>query len=248
MLSKILTFFQRLFKRKKGFYPSIKHESGHVIKQVPQGEQVLIYPTRNTPVKQLPKLPRINIPLTILVILFIYGILVLRSWLVVARVDGEIITRFTLWQNLEKTYGAQTLDDLANQKLLSKAVDKSNISISQDKIDAAFADLDNKLKTSASLETTLLKRGMTKEDLQKQILLQLKIDKILEDRIQPTEDEIQTEYSTNKNTTYKGKEYSEVRDSIANSLRSRKSVTEFEKWFGEIKATSKVTYYGNYKR
>lgn len=165
-------------------------------------------------------------------------------WLVPSIVDGYPITRFELWSRLEKNYGAQTLDDTINEKLLDSAIAKSGVKIDQTKVNDQIKLLETQFSSQGGLDQALTQRGLTRADLTKQIRAQIAVEEILADKITPTEAEIQKEFTDNMATTYKDKKFDDVKVQITNTLKQNKLRDAFLTWFADIKKNAKIKTFG----
>lgn len=165
-------------------------------------------------------------------------------WLVPSIVDGHPVTRFELWSRLEKSYGAQTLDDLVNEKLLDSAIAKSGVKIDQAKVDAQIKTLTDQFASQGGLDAALTQRGLTRADLIKQIRTQVAVETLLADKINPTDAEVQKEFDDNAKTTYKDKKFDDVKASIIDQLKQSKLRDAFLTWFADVKKNAKVKTFG----
>jgi hypothetical protein len=165
-------------------------------------------------------------------------------WLVPSIVDGHLVTRFELWSRLEKSYGAQTLDDLVNEKLLDNAIAKSGVKIDQTKVDAQLKSLTDQFTAQGGLDAALTQRGLTRADLIKQIKTQVAVETLLSDKITPTDAEVQKAFDDNAKTTYKDKKFDDVKASIIDQLKQSKLRDAFLTWFADVKKNAKVKTFG----
>lgn len=165
-------------------------------------------------------------------------------YFVPAIIDNTPITRFALWNRLEKNYGTQTLDDLVNETVLEQAIKKAGIVIEQSKIDTQINNLEVQFKDLGGLDQALEQQGLTRNDLSKQVHTQLAVEEILKDKINPSEDEINAKYDSGKDSIYKDKKLEEVKQEIADELKQTKLREAFLSWFEEIKKSSKVKSFG----
>ena len=96
-----------------------------------------------------------------------------------------------------------------------------------------------------TLEATLQEQGMTLEGLKKRIGTQKAVEKILEDKIQVTDEEVNTYITDNKVTLPKGNE-SEAKKQISVQLRNQKLNQEASQWINGIRTEAKIKYYVEY--
>ncbi len=184
--------------------------------------------------------------LTAAVVILAVALLTYKAgpWLVPAIVDNHPITRFALWNKLESSYGAQTLDDMTNQQVLDDAIAKSGVKIDQSAVDAQMKTLEDQFKDVGGLDTALKQRGMTRGDLQKQVYTQLAVEEILKDKVTPTDAEVQKEYDTNKDTTYKGETLDQAKTTIVDTLKQNKLQSAFLTWFADVKKNASIKTFG----
>jgi hypothetical protein len=154
------------------------------------------------------------------------------------------VTRFELWSRLEKSYGAQALDDMVNEKILDKAIADAHIKIDEAKLTEQVKTLETQFETTGGLDEALKQRGLTRKDLEKQIRTQLSVEELLADKINPTEDEVKAQFDTGAATVYKDKKFEDVKAGIVDELKQTKLRDEFLVWFGEIKKSVKVKNFG----
>jgi len=164
--------------------------------------------------------------------------------LVPALVDNRPVTRFELWSRLEKSYGAQALDDMINEKILDKAIADAGIKVDQTKIDDQIKALEKQFESTGGLDEALKQRGLSRKDLTKQISTQLAVEELLKDKISPTDDEVKAQFDNGATTTYKDKKFEDVKASIIDELKQTKLRDAFLAWFAEVKKTATVKNFG----
>lgn len=164
--------------------------------------------------------------------------------LVPAVVGNTPVTRFELWSRLEKGYGAQTLDDMVNEKILDQAIAKAGIKVDQAKFDAQLKSLESQFESAGGLDEALKQRGLTRKDLEKQIRTQLSVEELLSDKINPTEEEIKAQFDKGAATVYKDKKLDDVKANIIEELKQTKLRDEFLTWFADVKKSVKVKSFG----
>lgn len=168
----------------------------------------------------------------------------LGPWMFPAVVGNMPLNRFELWSRLEKNYGAQTLDDMVNEKILDNAIADSGVKIDQAKVDAQFKTLEDQFAATGGLDEALKQRGLTRKDLEKQVRTQIAIEELLADKIVSTDEEIKKQFDDNAKTLYADKKFEDVKDSIADELKQAKLRDAFLAWFADVKAAAKVKSFG----
>ncbi|KRG10939.1 foldase [Virgibacillus soli] len=117
---------------------------------------------------------------------------------IVANVGDVKITKDELYDQLVDNYGEQTLDGMINEKIVNMEVKKEKISISDDEIQKEMDDYIEQSGGEEAFNSALQQQGMKKKDLEKDIVQYLSIQKILEPRIEITDDEIKEYFESNK--------------------------------------------------
>ena len=184
--------------------------------------------------------------LGLMLIIVLIGLLTykLGPKLVPAVVDNQLVTRFELWSRLEKSYGAQALDDMVNEKILDAAIAKSGVKVDQAKLDDQIKALEKQFEATGGLDEALKQRGLSRKDLEDQIRTQLAVEILLADKITPSEADVKAQFEGGATTVYKDKSFDDAKAGIAEELKQAKLRDEFLVWFAEIKKTAKVKNFG----
>lgn len=223
---------------------TVKAASKKTVRKVmPMEDMTMAMPVSETPVMRKPMNNKvIGLALAVVII----GLLVYKAgpWLVPAVAGNRPITRFELWSRLEKSYGAQALDDMVNEKILDKAIADAHIKVDQTKLDAQIKALETQFESTGGLDEALKQRGLTRKDLTKQVSTQLAVEELLADKINPTEDEVKKQFDGSATTVYKDKKFEDVKSTITEELKQAKLRDAFLAWFAEIKKTANVKTFG----
>lgn len=123
----------------------------------------------------------------------------------VGELDGKKVTQAELYDELQKTMGDQqlgsTLDNLMTMKLISIEADKTGKKVSDADVDATVKKLEKQygFATDADFESALSSSGMTLESYkEQQVLPQLELRLIFEQKAEPTDAQLQDYYNKNK--------------------------------------------------
>ncbi|WP_156154022.1 peptidylprolyl isomerase [Domibacillus tundrae] len=118
----------------------------------------------------------------------------------IAEVGGTKITKDELYDSLVETYGADTAASLIADKIVEKEAAKEKVKVTdeeiQEELDATIESYGGEEAYTAALESG----GMTEEDMKKDIKIYLQTVKLLEPRIEITDEEISTYFDENKET------------------------------------------------
>jgi foldase protein PrsA len=126
-------------------------------------------------------------------------VFVCKSIFVAAVVNGSPISRYAVVHEAEKRAGKATLDSMIMQKILADEVRKKGVTVSESDISAEIQSIEQRFAAQGStLDAMLAAQGMTRDDVKKQIVTQLQVQKLLGDKVAVSEAEIDQFIATNK--------------------------------------------------
>ncbi|WP_062107093.1 peptidylprolyl isomerase [Bacillus niameyensis] len=117
---------------------------------------------------------------------------------IVANIDGEKITKAALQEKLVETYGSSTLDQMIDDMVVELEVKKAKITIPEKEINEEMDKFIEQSGGEEAFNTALQQQGMSKNDFKKNVEQYLSINKILEPRIELTDDEVKEYFDKNK--------------------------------------------------
>lgn len=176
---------------------------------------------------------------TTIALILLLAYLYKNGSLVVAFVNGKPIFRHELVRALSARFGKQTLDTIINETLIFEAAKKAGITISKEEITSKEQELLKKFGTEMSVETLLSLQGISKEDFDRQVSLELAVEKTLGKNIIITEKDIDQFIATNT-ALLVATEEAKMRDEARFSLYDQKIGEMFQNWFFKLKEQAKV--------
>jgi len=183
----------------------------------------------------------------ILLAIVIYVVINYRGVLVAAYVNGEPIGRLEVVRQLEAQGGAETLESLINEKLISQKAQKANISIDSNEINSKIAELEEEIIASGqSVDDILALQGMTREDLEDQLEFQIKVEKLLSGDIQISEEDVTSYIDENKDFLPEGMSEEELKDIAKAQLEQQELAERFSTWIQELRDEANVNYFVSY--
>jgi foldase protein PrsA len=121
---------------------------------------------------------------------------------VVGRMDGAAFTKMELYEALEKQMGtaqlAAALDGIMTLKLVDLEANSLGITVSDEEVDAEIADYKSQFDSDDQFELMLEQYGISMDELKDQVAVTVKLRKIFEPRIQPTEEQLQQFFNENQ--------------------------------------------------
>lgn len=166
-----------------------------------------------------------------------------KGLFIAATVNGSPISRLALVDKLEKTSGKQTLEGLITQRLVINALDKEDVKVTPDEINAEIKRIEDQVsQQGGTLEQALEAQGMTRADLREQVSVNLRLAKLLSSQTQVTDEEVTQYIKENKLTITRGQE-TQFKDQIKNQLKSTKLSKAAQEWIGSIRAEASINYF-----
>src|SRR3989344_2110475 len=178
------------------------------------------------------------------VIVIIALLYVFRGVFVAALIDGTPISRFAVVRELEHQSGAQALDALVNQTLVEKKAAELGITVSDEDIEQALADIRTNLSSqNMTLEDALKAENVTLEQVRKTIHFQKLAERLLEDQLAVSEAEIQAYMEENKDFLPATDSAEEQNKFVQDALRQQKFASVFSAWLSAAKAEANISYW-----
>lgn len=119
---------------------------------------------------------------------------------IVAKVDGVEISRQEFYDRLINISGNEVLETLIAETIVDLEAEEQEIEISQEDIDKEFADLEEYYGGEEAFDTALENAGTTRDDLEQQIIMNLRIRKLVEPYIEISDEEVQEYFDANIDT------------------------------------------------
>ncbi|MBS4219779.1 peptidylprolyl isomerase [Bacillus sp. FJAT-49711] len=119
---------------------------------------------------------------------------------IVANVGGEKITQAELNDALVKQYGQNTLNSMIEKKVIELEAKKEKISISDKEKQKEMDSYVEQYGGKDAFEAALQQSGITKKNIEEEVVQYLSIKKMLEPKIKITEDEMKKYFDENKDS------------------------------------------------
>lgn len=189
-----------------------------------------------------PKLAGVVVLILVLGVLAFYN----KQLFVAATVDGHIINRLEVIKRLEKQGGSGVLDALIENQLINNAAEKNNITASEDEINQKIDKIKLQIESQGStFDEALTAAGLTLDDLKKQMVLQVELEKLIGDKVQITDDEV-NKYMTDNNISAPAGTEDETKNQVREQLKTQKFNTEAGKYLSELRTSANIKTYVDY--
>jgi len=117
---------------------------------------------------------------------------------IVAEINDLKITQDEFYQYLLEQNGQEVLEALILEKMLELEIADKNITITQESIDAEYAEMVGFYGGEEQLNNALAEYGYTNDQVLKNIKLNLSIETLMEPYIEISEEEIESYFQANK--------------------------------------------------
>src|SRR3989344_1489754 len=189
--------------------------------------------------------PKTAIVVTV-VVLVLVSAYVYKGLFIVATVNGSPISRFAVIDKLEKASGKQVLESLITEKLIRNELDKQKVIVTGDEISADLKKIEGQVVAQGgTLAQALMLHGMTQKNLEDQISLNLRVEKLLADKIKVEDSEVIQYIKDNKVVIPKGQE-AQYNDQVRNELKSDKLYQASQEWVSSIRSGASINFFVNY--
>lgn len=193
----------------------------------------------------LPKFPTVSKKVAIIG-LIIVAILLLgyfkKNWFIAATVNGAPITNFELLTRMNQQYRTQTINQMINEKLILDEVRRNNVVVTDGEVNEKVAQLEQSFGGKETLDNLLSQQRQTREDLKRDLRLQLAIEKLYSSQATVSAEEIDT-FVLESKEQLSATEAAAQRSEAEGILRQQKLSQIFNEKFQEIKAKAKITIF-----
>jgi len=192
--------------------------------------------------KKVQAIPKIIIIFLVLII-FVGGLFYFKGRFIVAVVNGQPITRFSLINELEKQSGKKTLESLIIKTLIFQEAKKQKISVTKEEVSQEIKQLEESFSSQGQdFNQALEDQGMTQNQLQEQIEIQKIVEKIVSGSVQITEEEVEKYLEENKELFPEGTSTEDVKAEVRQQLENQRLSEEIQTWIESLKNNAKITY------
>lgn len=162
-----------------------------------------------------------------------------KSMFLAAVVDGKPVFSWELNRVLVDRYGKQTLEGIISERLIAGEAKKQNVMLSPSDIKNREDEIVKGLGSGMPLEELLKIQGLSKEEFERQITLQLTVQKILGKDLVITKDDIDKFIASNRATLVATEEAS-LQSEAKQAILDAKIGEKLQPWFNELKAKAKI--------
>lgn len=120
-----------------------------------------------------------------------------RGLPIAAIVNRDVVFRREVDRVLYERYGAQTLDGIITERLLAQEAKAKGISVEQAAIEARENEILAQFGATGSVDEFLSLQGISRDEFQRQLSLNIMVERLLESDIQVSDSEVATYIASN---------------------------------------------------
>lgn len=177
------------------------------------------------------------------IIFFVLGSFFYRNkgLLIAGVVNNKPIFSLEIYKRLVNQYGREMLDQLIVERLIKEEGAKKNINIPSSDIDNEVKRIEESLGESISLNDALSAQGMTMTNLRNQIEIRLIANRLVKDKVEVTNEEVDKYLKDNQDLLTKGEDEAKQREEIKNFLEEQKLNQEIQNLIQELKSGARIS-------
>jgi foldase protein PrsA len=176
----------------------------------------------------------------LVVVVLALGFMRYKYLFVPAVVNGSPIYSWQYVKVLNQTAGKQVMDQLVVEKLIAQEADKQKVTLTNEEVDAEFARLDKQFESAGGLDAFLSTQGLAKDDIQNQLELNLKVQKIVAGQVNVTDEEVAKYYTENK-ADYVDVKEADAKVQIKQMLADQALQQQVGTWIQDLRSKAQVT-------
>lgn len=162
-----------------------------------------------------------------------------KNLFVVAVVNGKPITRWELNDDLTKRYGDRTLETMISERLVTDEIKKQNVTVSDEELKTKLTELTASLPKGVSLDEALKAQGISQDQFNSQLKLQIAVDKLLGQDVSVSAKEVDDYIKENKQLQA-GTDPAKFTQQVETILRKQKIEELFQGWFASLKEKASI--------
>lgn len=167
-----------------------------------------------------------------------------RASEVVANVNGEPILMDELIDELLVREGETVLNRLVRERLVEQEAKKAERDVTSERVDAEIEAIRAQFDSDEAFAAALEQAGHTQETLRRDVTIELRLQAILGDQVEVTEDELRQAYEQNQDELG-GAPFEEARDRLHTFIYQQKMNQAVAAWLDEKLAESDIETFPN---
>ena len=190
---------------------------------------------------QTPQIKPYYVVIGVIIVALLSLLYYFKSFFIVAIVNGQPIWRSTLNNQMAKQYGQQMLDTLITETLIEQQAKNKGIMIDDDKVASETAKIEESVASQGqTLDQILILQGMTRDDLNKQLKLNLMVEQLAGNDASASAEEVANYIKDNSATLPEDLTGNKLTEYVANLLASQKKSQSIQSWLVNLKQGANI--------
>lgn len=170
-----------------------------------------------------------------------------RGFFVAAVVNGQPISRLSLVQESESASGKQAMAMLVRNALVEQEAKKEKVTVSDKEVADQIKTIQNNLsKQGQNLDDMLALEGMSKDDLNKIIRLDLLVGKIVDKQIKITDKQVDDYIKENKDILPKDQKGDALKKTARERIKQEQLPEKAQAWFASLEKKANIIKFVDY--
>ncbi|MBI2356923.1 SurA N-terminal domain-containing protein [Candidatus Dojkabacteria bacterium] len=160
----------------------------------------------------------------------------------VAVVNGQRVTKSEYYDRLSKGYGLQATSALIDETLIEQEGEAKDITVTQKDVDDRVKEISDQLGGDKVLEETLKANNITREDIERQIRLEIITTRILEPSLKYEDKDVEAFFNQYKSVLYQDEDvkFADKKVEVTNSFISQKVEEAKTAWLEGLRGKAKI--------
>ncbi len=165
-----------------------------------------------------------------------------KGLILAGTVNSSPIYRWELNAKMAEKYGKQTFEEIVNDRLLAKELQKNKIVITDKEVADEMTKLVAQYGGEDAFKAAITQFGLTEAKAKESIKQSLGLKKLVEKnyKIEISDEAVKKYYADNK-STFGTKKIEEVYSDIKDNLYQQEVYTKSQEWFTNVRKDAKVT-------
>ncbi len=162
-----------------------------------------------------------------------------KDWFVAGTVNGKPVLASEVNQRLNDTYRTQVLNQIINEKIIEQEAQSKGVSISDDVVNSKIKEIEDQYGGADTFNSLLSQQGVTRDQFTKQTKLQLVVENLYKDSLNPTEEEIQ-KFMEENSSLPEATEPAKFRELASSQIKQQKLSEVFSQKFQELRSSANI--------
>ncbi|MDO8451556.1 MAG: hypothetical protein Q7S76_01675 [bacterium] len=178
-------------------------------------------------------------PVFLVVFFFVLVLLLRKGYVISAIVNGRPIFWWQVNHALTSRFGTQTMERMVSEALIEGEAKNRNIVVTQAEISSKQDDILKSFGGQVSIDELLQYQGISRQEFERDLYLQLIVQKILQSEVSVTEEDVSA-YIASNSAALSATEPSSLREEARQGLINQKISERIQPWFAELKEKAQI--------